>query len=96
MTNLVAGIIVVLIQTNWVHTGQFTALDGSSFRVEEGRIRTNTMLHVQFEGQLREFTLKQEDGSLVGERKILLGNPLLPRRVAPVPPPLPTNAPAIK
>lgn len=68
MTNLTAALLVLL-ATNWVEIGTFTDTNRNSFKVEQGRLATNTVAILEFEHHEHRFILKSVEGPIVGERK---------------------------
>lgn len=71
MTNLTA-VLLVLLATNWVEIGTFTDTNRNSFKVEQGRLATNTVAILEFENHEHRFILKSVEGPVVGERKMPL------------------------
>lgn len=71
MTNLLASVIVLL-GTNTTQIGTFdSALGFGKFDVKQDRYVTNTIAIMEFEGHEKRFTLKSEEGPIIGERREL-------------------------
>jgi hypothetical protein len=72
MTNILAFVIITIC-TNWTQIGTFTPKDGgTSSKVEQGSIRTNTIAVFTWNGAKKEFILDTKEGPTIGERKTLV------------------------
>lgn len=71
MTNIV-GTIAVVLATNVTQIGTFHSDKGyGDFNVMEHKLQTNTVLMVEYEGAIRQFTLKSVDGPVLKEERVV-------------------------
>jgi len=71
MTNVVAAIIVTL-STNWHSIGTFTPHVGRPSEVQEGRIVTNTIAIIHWNGEAKSIVIETAEGPVIAERKFPL------------------------
>ena len=73
MTNVIAAIIVTL-STNWHSIGTFTPHIGQPSEVQEGRIVTNTIAIIHWNGEAKSMVIEAADGPVIAERKLPMPN----------------------